>query len=100
MQNPIESAIAKVAGVTAAVDARFKGLRGVFTKLAEQHHQVDVLLQSAQATTDFVKRAQLWRQIRKELISHEQAELLEVYPLLEAHEATQLMAAAHASHAA
>ena len=100
MQNHIESAIAKVAGLTAAVDARFKGLRGVFTTLAKQHHEVDALLTGAQATTDFVKRAELWRQIRVELISHEQAEHLEIYPVLEAYEATQGIARTHTAHSA
>jgi hemerythrin superfamily protein len=100
MQNPIESAMAKVAGMTAALDARFKGFKGVFTVLAAQHHQVDVLLLSLRSTDDVEKREQLWQKIRREIISHEQAELTEIYPVLARHAATGDIAEQHANHCA
>jgi hypothetical protein len=71
MPNPVENVVAKAVGKAAAVEARLKGLKGVFMKLAEQHHQVASLLARAESTEDFTVRASLWRQIRKELVSHE-----------------------------
>jgi hypothetical protein len=99
MPNPIESVVAKVTGKAAAVEARMKGLKGVFNKLAEQHHEVGSLLSRAAKADDFTSRAGLWHQIRRELVSHEQAELLEVYPVLEANGQTQDLARAHANDA-
>lgn len=97
--NPIEKAAAKMIGKTAGVDARFKGLKGVFAKLAEQHHEAAALLSSAEKATDDTKRSELWRRIRKELLSHEQAELLEIYTVLEGYAATRDIAYAHAERA-
>lgn len=99
MPNTIENAVAKVAGKAAAVDARFRGLKGVFTKLAEQHHEVNVLLLSAESATDVTKRRSLWETIRKQLLSHEQAELRELYPVLEAYPALRDIVRRHASEA-
>jgi hemerythrin superfamily protein len=99
MPNAIENAVAKVAGKTGAVEARFKGLKGVFTKLAEQHHEVGALLSRAESATDFSKRRDLWGEIRKQLISHEQGELLEIYPALESYAATRDVARRHAEEA-
>jgi len=97
--NPIEKVAAKMAGKTANVEARFKGLKGVFAKLAEQHHEAGALLASAEKALDPTKRSDLWRQIRKELLSHEQAELLEIYPVLEGYAATRDIARTHAEQA-
>ena len=97
--NPIEKAAAKVAGKTANVQARFKGLKGVFAKLAEQHHEAGALLASAEGAEDFTKRSDLWRVIRKELMSHEQAELQEIYPVIEGYAQTRDLALRHAGHA-
>src|SRR6185503_4118275 len=99
MQNPIESAMASLAGATAAIDARSKGLKGAFAALASKHHRLDALLLSAQATTDFVKRDQLWRQIRVEVIAHEQGELLEIYPVLGRYGEMKGIVDEHAAHA-
>jgi hypothetical protein len=99
MANVFETTAAKVAGKTAAVEARIKGLKGVFTKLAEQHHTVGVLLTQAAGTTDPVKRRELWSEIRVELMSHEQAELLEIYPLLETYSTTSDITPRHGDQA-
>jgi len=80
MPNPVEEAAAKGAGMAAAVAARAKGLTGVFNKLAEQHKEAAVLLKRAASTDDAEKREDLWRTIRRELLSHEKAELNTVYP--------------------
>ncbi len=100
MPNTIENVGAKVVGKSAEVEARLQGLRGVFLKLAEQHHEVGSLLARAESTEDFTTRASLWRQIRKELVSHEQAELLQIYPALAGLEAVSDIVAAHATDAA
>ena len=97
--NPIEKVAAKVAGKTANVQARFKGLTGVFAKLAEQHHEAGALLSSAADTDDYTKRSDLWRVIRKELMSHEQAELQEIYPVIEGYAQARDIAIRHAGHA-
>jgi len=99
MSNPIEKIVAKVAGKTAGLEARFHGLHGVFATLAEQHHEACSLLQGAESTNDYTKRSELWRQTRRALLSHEQAELLEIYPVLEGYEATRELARRHATHA-
>jgi hypothetical protein len=100
MPNTVENFVAKTVGKSAALEARLKGLKGVFTKLAEQHHMVGSLLQRAENADDFTTRASLWREIRKELVSHEQGELLEIYPALSQVESVQDIAAAHANDAA
>jgi hemerythrin superfamily protein len=82
MPNPIEKIAAKGAGKAAAVGARAKGLTGVFNKLAEQHKEAAVLLKRAEGVDDPAKREDLWRTIRRELLSHERAELSTVYPAL------------------
>ena len=83
MPNPIEEATAKTAGALRAVKSRFRGLSGVFTTLAQQHGEVKNLLERAVRTTDADKQRELWPKIRVELLSHERAELLEVYAALE-----------------
>lgn len=99
MSNPMQNVVAKATGKAAAVEAHFKGLRGVFTKLAEQHHAVAALLTRAVHAEELKERNELWGEIRKELIAHEQGELLEVYPMLESYEETRDIARRHADHA-
>lgn len=99
MANPIEHVKAKVAGITGGVEARVKGLRGVFAKLAEQHREVSSLLGALKGVDDHTRRAQLWLDVRRELVSHEQAEMLQVYPVLEDYEITRDIVQRHAEDA-
>jgi hemerythrin superfamily protein len=99
MPNPIENVIAKGAGKVAAVEARAKGLKGVFTKLAEQHREAATLLARADSTTDVGKRRDLWTEIKKQLISHERAELAEIYPVLAGYDATREITRLHNAQA-
>ena len=99
MSNQMQNVVSKMAGKAAAAEAHFRGLRGVFTKLAEQHHAVATLLTRALHVEGLRERNELWTEIRKELISHEQGELLEVYPVLESYEATRELARRHGDHA-
>lgn len=82
MPNPVEKVVAKGAAKAAAVGARAKGLTGVFNKLAEQHQEASMLLKRAESVDDPAKREDLWRTIRRELLSHEKAEMTTVYPAL------------------
>jgi hemerythrin superfamily protein len=99
MPNHIENVIAKGAGKVAGVEARAKGLKGVFTKLAEQHREAATLLSRAQSTTDIEKRRDFWREIKKQLVSHERAELSEIYPTLSAYDTTRDIVGRHAQEA-
>lgn len=99
MPNPIENVMAKGAGKVAAVEARAKGLKGVFTKLAEQHREAATLLARADAATDPEKRRDLWAEIKRQLISHERAELSEIYPVLAGYDATRDIARLHDAEA-
>ena len=60
---------------------------------------VESHLKRALCTEELRERNELWAEIRKELISREQGELLEVYPLLESYESTRALARRHAEHA-
>ncbi|HEX7842516.1 MAG TPA: hemerythrin domain-containing protein [Kofleriaceae bacterium] len=84
-------------GKVKAMKARLSGLVGVFKTLAEQHGQVTVLLERARTSDD--KFSELWPEIRRELLSHEQGEMREVYPVLRAHDATRALADHHDTEA-
>jgi hypothetical protein len=81
MPNGIEKTIAKTAGVAKAAKARIQGLSGVFNTLAEQHTEASVLLQRTRAATG-AKQQNLWKEVKAELLSHERAELQEIYRVL------------------
>ncbi|HEX4450811.1 MAG TPA: hemerythrin domain-containing protein [Kofleriaceae bacterium] len=77
--------------------ARLEGLRGIFHVLAEQHGEVVALLERAKG--DAATRAALWPQLRRELRSHELAEVRELYPLLRADPTTRQLADHHDAEA-
>jgi hypothetical protein len=99
MANPIEQFSAKAAGTAKAVKAGFNGLRGVFLHLAEEHGEVGALLKRVSKSTDAQVRREHWPQIRSELLSHEQGELAEVYPLLAGNELTREIVVIHSQEA-
>jgi hemerythrin superfamily protein len=80
MPNRMDHMVSKGAK---AAKARVSGLVGVFKVLAEQHGQVAGLLERARTSDD--RLTQLWPTIRRELLSHELAEIREVYPVLRMH---------------
>jgi hemerythrin superfamily protein len=94
----MDSMIAKGAGKIKGVKARLDGLVGVFKTLAEQHGEVKVLLQRLQEKPE--KKAELWPEIRRELLSHERGEKREVYPVLRQHTQTRALAEHHDQEAA
>lgn len=98
MPNRMDSMLSKGAGVMKGVKARLDGLHGVFKTLAEQHGEVSAMLKRLQDKPE--KRGELWPQIRRELISHERAEMREVYPVLRQHAQTRALADHHDQEAA
>jgi len=99
MPNPIENIAAKTAGKVGAVQAMTQGLTGVFVTLAEQHHEAGVLLSRAGETKDAKQRRELWTEIKKQLVSHERAELAEIYPALSGDPRTEDVVRVHAAEA-
>lgn len=97
MPNRMDSMIAKTKGAAKAVEARMHGLVGVFKTLCEQHAEAGALLERVKRDPD--RRAELWPKIRQELVSHEKAELREVYPVLSEHVETRALAVRHDAQA-
>ena len=97
MSNRIDTVVAKGKGLIKGLRARRDGLTGVFRTLAEQHTEVATLIERLEA--DASKRATLWPKIRIELLSHERAELSEVYPVLREHAETTALADRHEAEA-
>jgi hemerythrin superfamily protein len=90
--------LSKGAGVMKGFKARLEGLTGVFKTLAEQHGEVAAMLKRLQSKPE--KKAELWPQIRRELLSHERGEIREVYPVLRQHVQTRALAEHHDQEAA
>lgn len=95
MTNKVEELASKAMGTAKAVKATLEGLNGVFRHLAREHGEVSALLLRLKASSDPEVRRELWPTIRKELLSHEQAEKREVYPALRSEPETQSMADEH-----
>ena len=98
MPNRIDSMLSHGMGKVKAVKARLSGLVGVFKTLAEQHGEVTALLERARTSDE--KFTELWPTNRRELLSHEKAEMREVYPVLRARDATRQLAEHHDAEAA
>jgi len=99
MASSIEQITTKVAGTVKAVAAGFKGLRGVFLHLAEEHGEVGSLMMHVSKTTDPKVRREHFPHIRAELLSHEKGELAEVYGVLANHEQLRGVVLEHNSEA-
>lgn len=85
MNKGMAEVAAKGAGVAKAAGARLRGLFGVFNTLTQQHAEARSLLKRLANTDDKDTQIELWPTLRAELISHERAELDEVYPVMERH---------------
>ncbi|HET7501015.1 MAG TPA: hemerythrin domain-containing protein [Kofleriaceae bacterium] len=97
MPNRMDSIISRGAGAMKGFEARLHGLGGVFKTLSEQHGEVSALLKRVKR--DPAKRAELWPKIRQELVSHEKAELREVYPVLREYDPLRVVAERHEAEA-
>ena len=97
MPNRTDQLVSKGMEAGKAIKATLKGLVGVWKTLMEQHGEVSGLLRRVQ--TRDTERADLWPQIRRELLSHERAELRVVYPALREDERTRAFAELHEEQA-
>lgn len=97
MPNRMDSMLSHGMGKAKAVKARLTGLVGVFNTLAEQHGEVMALLERAKTSDE--KFTHLWPTIKRELISHEKAEVREVYPYLRTYPETRALADHHDTEA-
>jgi hemerythrin superfamily protein len=95
MTNPIEKAASQVMGVVESTKARVSGLTGVFQHLAREHGEVTALLIRVKLSSDPKVRAELFPQIRKELLSHEKGELAVVYPAFRGYSELEKYASQH-----
>jgi hemerythrin superfamily protein len=95
MAKPIEQIEAKTVGAAHAIKAGFNGLRGVFLHLAQEHGEVGALIKRVAKSTDVEVRREHYPRIRAELLSHERAELLEVYSVLNKFPETRGLSLAH-----
>lgn len=100
MTSKIEELASKTMGLVKAAKATFEGIDGVFRHLEREHGEVSALLLRLQLSSDPEVRRQLWPQIRNELLSHEQAEKLVVYPALQTDGDTRVMVQEHTEDAA
>jgi hypothetical protein len=100
MPHPIESTKdAQGARTAGAVAMRIKGLTGVFKKLVDEHKDMEDSLQRINASRSASQRRELWTVIRRQLLSHERGEVLEVYPALEGYDAVRDILERHSRHA-
>ncbi|HET9621548.1 MAG TPA: hemerythrin domain-containing protein [Kofleriaceae bacterium] len=83
--------------VRADAPRRPDGLVGVFATLAEQHAQVAAMF--AQIQGEPARRAALWPALRRQLVSHEHAEVRELYPQLRQYSQTAAFAEQHDAEA-
>jgi hemerythrin superfamily protein len=93
----MDEVVSKGAGIAHKLGAQLHGLRNVWKTLAEQHGEAGSLLKRVKS--DPSKRAELWPTVRAALRAHEQAELEEIYPVLEQHEGLQAYVARHQAEA-
>jgi len=97
MPNRMDSILSTGAGVVKSLKARVAGLTGVWRTLAEQHGEVAMLMERAKTSDE--KFTELWPTIKRELLSHEKAEVREVYPTLRTSPETRALADHHDAEA-
>lgn len=97
MPNRMDSMLSHGLGKVKRIKARLTGLVGVFKTLAEQHGEVTALLERAKSSDE--KFTELWPTLKRELLSHERAEMREIYPALRAHPKTRALADHHDTEA-
>jgi hemerythrin superfamily protein len=92
MPNRVNETHAKTARKDDAVEGP-DDLVGVFRTLADQHDQVAAMFEQLQENPE--SRAILWPDLRRELVSHEHAEVRELYPILRQFDETRDLADHH-----
>jgi hemerythrin superfamily protein len=100
MPHPSDEAAAEAAGNPAMLTARRDALTGVFKLLVQQHKHIASLFEDLDNSPDGARRRQLWAEIRRQLLAHDRAEELELYPALEGYELTRDIIEKHRQGAA
>jgi hypothetical protein len=95
MPNRIEQLAAEAVSAAKDIKAGFKGLTGIFMHLMEEHGRVSALSRRVLATSDDGVRAKLYPTIRRELLTHEKAEVNVLYAALADYPETQAIASEH-----
>jgi Hemerythrin HHE cation binding domain len=95
MANQMAEVESKAVGTAHAVKAGFKGLRGVFLHLAQEHGEVGALMKHVAKSDDASVRRAEYPKIRAELLSHERGEMAEVYSALSKRDETRSIVSAH-----
>ena len=95
MTHKLEELASKAMGTVKAAKASLDGINGVFRHLMREHGEVSALLMRLKLSSDPAMRRELWQEVRAELLSHEQAERLTVYPVFEQNPQTASIVARH-----
>jgi hemerythrin superfamily protein len=95
MGKPVADIASKGMGKVKNVQARVKGLKGIFAKLAEEHGEATALMKRIAGSSDPQTIDDLFSKLRVELLTHEHGEMSELYSLLKDHEATRTIAEHH-----
>jgi hypothetical protein len=80
-----EKAASKIMGAAKQIKAAVEGVTGVFKELMREHGEATALLLRIKSTSDIAMRQELFPKLRVELLSHERAELAEIYPVFREH---------------
>jgi len=99
MTHRTEHVATKAAGAAKLVKAAFKGFKGVFRTLTEEHGEAAALMKRIAISTNSDVYAEFFPQLRDALLAHERAELAVVYPVLAKYDETRAIAADHAEEA-
>jgi hypothetical protein len=99
MPQPSQHPAAKGGAQPGPVSTQGPGLTGVFKRLVEQHKQIAALLRRAEAAQTAAERQAIWSDTRRQLLSHDRAEVLEVYAALEGFDATRAIVERHSLQA-
>lgn len=99
MQNIVEAAALKLMRTVKTAKGSVEGLAGVFKTLMAEHGEILALLMRVKASSDPEVRRRLFPRIRKELLSHEKAEILVLYPVYRRHADLARIAEQHAQEA-
>lgn len=93
--HKLEELASKAVGTVKAAKASLDGMSGVFRHLMREHGEASALLLRLKLSADPALRRELWQEVRAELLAHEQAERIAVYPVLEQNPQTANMVARH-----
>jgi hemerythrin superfamily protein len=87
--------VEKTATVASARPTHVQELRGIFARLSAEHGEAALLVERLRTSTDPDLRRAFFPELRDKLLAHEEAELMELYPLLRQHEQTRTLTAEH-----